>query len=224
MKPLEPQPHAVPAPSVPKPDSGSDLDEQQSQRLWQLLHALPNLEQEGMRALSGVSEIPALQAIGAAAGAGGTPGHTRERDEQDGDVTAALASAAHLLATTIQQLGVHRYAATEHAPPPPPAADQAWTMRLVDVDATGGTASVNVVHPLLGDIGLDVELSQGSARVVATVPNDYGARILLEGQAMLAERLLRQGVTLAALDVLVRRKRKRKNTQPARKRGRKEDR
>jgi hypothetical protein len=84
---------------------------------------------------------------------------------------------------------------------------------------------VNVLHPLLGDIALDVELAQGAVRVIATVPNDYGARILQEGQALLAERLRRQGVTLEVLEVIVRRKRKHKESQPPRsRRQRKQDR
>jgi hypothetical protein len=204
-----------------------------AQRLWQLLLAVPDIQLSGIPdqllhvpVVDGAKGVRGAQALDAASSS--TQGHMRERDGRDKDASSALASAAHMLALTIPQLGLMRYESSDadasslqlSAAGP----QQSWTVQLGHVDADGGNAAVNVLHPLLGDIALEVELSQGAVRVIATVPTDYGARILLEGQQVLAERLLRQGVTLQVLDVLVRRKRKGKEAQPARKRPRKEDR
>jgi hypothetical protein len=209
MKPVDPS-AAVPV-VTPKTEVTDELKAALEQRLWQLLYALPQLQ------LPGEPEQLA-QVLGAEALSGAdssSQGHLRQRDERDRDASGALSSAAHLIAMTIPQLGVTRY---EQAGAQPAAAAEGWTVQLGHVDADGGTASVNVLHPLLGDIALDVELAAGTVRVIATVPNDYGARILLEGQALLAERLRRQGVTLEVLEVLVRRKRKKQESQPPRSR------
>ena len=79
-----------------------------------------------------------------------------------------------------------------------------------------------MAHPQLGDIALEVELSNGVLRVIASAPTELAARVLLEGQAQLAERLLRQGVALEKLDVTV--ANKRKDSQRARARNRKQER
>lgn len=216
MKPVDP---SAPAPPLaPKTEASDELKVALEQRLWQLLYNPPvastadNPEQ--------AAQLIAAQALGEAGGSAQTDVPARDERERERDASGALASAAHLLAVTIPQLGVMRY---EHASARPMALENG-IVQLGYVDADGGTASVSVMHPLLGDIALDVELSQGAVRVVATVPNDYGARILLEGQALLAERLRRQGTTLQALEVLVRRKRKDKEPQPTRKRQRRQER
>jgi hypothetical protein len=220
MKPLDPvAPGAV---AQAKPELVDETQAALSQRLWQLLCVLPDIQ------LGGLSELSCVQTSEGLAGAASgdaTLDNTREREQREPDVMSALASAAHILATTVQQLGIARYDATrEHSGSEAAGTNQPWTMRLIDVDASGGSASVSVLHPLLGDIELDVEIDNGSARVVASVANDHGARILQEGQAVLAERLLRQGITLQLLEVTVRRKRKSRDSQPRRKRTGKEER
>lgn len=219
MKPVD---VGMPTPiAAPKSELGDEAKLALEQRMWQLLMALPNLQFEGNP--DHVAQVLSAQALDAAAGS--SQGHLRSRDERDRDASGALTSAAHLLAMTIPQLGITRYREESPSDPAaPPTREQPWSMQLGHVDADGGNASVNVAHPLLGDIALDVELSQGAVRVFATVPNEYGARILQEGQAILAERLLRQGVTLQALDVIVRRKRKDKDSQRPKRRSRKQER
>lgn len=221
MKPVDP---GAATPAVAQHSSGKELgaetDELRAalaQRLWQLLLVVPDIQLEGIP-----DQLLHVEVVSS------TQGHPREREKREQDASSVLASAAHMLALTIPQLGLIRYESADSgvasvqlsAAGPPPS----WTVQLGHVDADGGNAAVSVMHPLLGDIALEIELSQGAVRVIATVPTDYGARILLEGQQVLAERLLRQGVTLEVLDVLVRRKRKGKDSQPARKRPRKEDR
>jgi hypothetical protein len=205
---------------APKSELGDELKTALEQRLWQLLLALPSVQLEGNP--DQLAAVLDTQALGATTGS--TQGHMRARAERDNDASSAITSAAHLLALTIPQLGITRYHAESTSAQPPSPRDAPWTMQLGYADANGGSASLTIAHPLLGDIALEVELAQGVVRVIATVPNEYGARILQEGQAMLAERLLRQGVTLEVLDVLVRRKRKGKDSQPPRKRPRKEER
>lgn len=214
MKPVDPS-AAVPVVTT-KTEVTDELKAALEQRLWQMLYALPMQGLEGNP--DAVAELIGAEAVRAS---GSSEGDIRSRDERDRDASSALTSAAHLLAITIPQLGVTRY---EQASGRAPAPAEAGTVQLGHVDADGGTASVNVLHPLLGDIALDVELAQGTVRVIATVPNDYGARILQEGQALLAERLRRQGVKLEVLEVLVRRKRKNKESQPPRRRQRRQDR
>ena len=217
MKPVDPSTAA--AVTAPKSELRDELKVALEQRLWQLLYALPEFRVEGNP--DQVAQVIGAQALSGAAGS--MQGHMCGRDERDRDASSALTSAAHLIAMTIPQLGITRYADSTSTQARS-TSDQNWTVQLGHVDADGGNASVNVLHPLLGDIALDVELTQGTARVIATVANDHGARILQEGQAMLAERLLRQGVKLEVLEVLVRRKRKGKDSQPPRKRSRKQDR
>lgn len=209
MKPVDPS-AAVPVVTT-KTEVTDELKAALEQRLWQVLLALPQLQLPGEP--DKACEVLAAEALSSASGS--AQGKLRERDERDRDASGVLSGAAHLIAMTIPQLGVTRY---EQTNPHKPTSSDSWTVQLGHVDADGGTAAVNVLHPLLGDIALDVELAQGAVRVIATVPNDYGARILQEGQALLAERLRRQGVTLEVLEVIVRRKRKNKESQPPRSR------
>lgn len=202
---------------IPKTEVTDQLKAALEQRLWQVLLAVPELRLPGDP--DEIAQLLGAQALSGTSSS--SQGDLQKRDERDRDASGALTSTAHLLAMTIPQLGVMRY---EGEAARTPASSESWTVQLGHVDADGGSASVNVLHPMLGDIALDVELSQGTVRVFATVANDYGARILQEGQALLAERLLRQGVHLEVLEVLVRRKRKGKDSQPARKRKSRQDR
>lgn len=218
MKPVDPT--TMTPLAAAKTELGDELKAALEQRLWQMLMAVPDLRIEGNP--DQVAELLSAQALDAPSGS--MHGDMRSRDERDRDASGVLSSAAHLLAMTIPQLGITRYHAESTAAAIQPTREQPWSMQLGYVDANGGSASVSVAHPLLGDVALDVELSQGAVRVIATVPNEYGARILQEGQALLAERLLRQGVTLQVLDVVVRRKRKDKDSQPPKRRNRKQER
>lgn len=215
MKPVD---HAAAVPvATAKSEVTDELKAALEQRLWQLLLTVPELRMEGNP--DQVASVLAAEALSGTSGS--TQGDLRRREDRDRDASGALSSAAHLLAMTIPQLGITRY---DSEAARAPSSNESWTVQLGHVDADGGSASVNVLHPVLGDIALDVELAQGTVRVFATVANDYGARILQEGQALLAERLLRQGVHLEVLEVLVRRKRKGKDSQPARKRKSRQDR
>lgn len=228
MKPIDPPAQTAPAPVEQDNEAGAAL----AQRLWQALSQCAALELSAVDRLASLEIALGPAAAGASpalAGTGSTDGaqsHDRDRDRRAADATAALTSAAHLLATSIQQLGITRYeSAQASAAPQAGLCEMSFCLRLGDIDANGGSASIDVLHPLLGDIAIDVELEGSCARVIATVATEYGAQILQQGQAILAERLLRQGITLEALDVLVRRKRKGKNrAQAPRKRTRKEER
>src|SRR3954451_8172345 len=113
MKPVDPGAVATAvAPHVAK-DLGPEADELRAalqQRLWQLLLAVPDIQLEGIP--DQVMHVPAVskshgvrgaQALDAASGS--AQGHLRERDERNQDASSVLASAAHLLAQTIPQLG-----------------------------------------------------------------------------------------------------------------------
>lgn len=216
MKPFEIPVSAAKA-AVTKPDLGQvgqEAGSELAQRLWQLLLPLPE-----------AGELAAQSVDPAAMGStGGAQSHRREHDERDRNGTSELTSTAHILAAAVHQLGLTSYTreaeATGQTAPRPPA--QGWQLQLGHVDAQGGSASLQVAHPQLGDIALDVELSNGVLRVIASAPNEYAARVLLEGQAELAERLMRQGVALEVLDVVV--TNKRKESQRARARARKQER
>ena len=218
MKPFE-IPNVAKA-ATPKPDLGrvgQEAGSELAQRLWQLLLPLPE-----------TGEAAAHEVSAAAMGsAGSAQSHRRTQDERDRDGTSELTSTAHILAAAVHQLGLTSYTQEAQAaghsalcPPAPPA--QGWQLQLGHVDAQGGCASLQVAHPQLGDITLDVELSNGVLRVIASAPNEYAAQVLLEGQAQLAERLLRQGVALEVLDVVV--TNKRKDSKRARARARKQER
>jgi hypothetical protein len=211
------KPFEIPAskPAIPKQDLGQvsqDAGSELAQRLWQLLLALPE-----------AGEIDTVSAA-AMGSTGSAQGHRRSQDERDRDATSELTATAHMLAAAVHQLGLTGY--TQHAEASghraPPSAAEGFHVQLGHVDAQGGSATLQVAHPQLGDIALEVELSNGVLRVIASAPNEYAAQVLLEGQAQLAERLLRQGVALEVLDVVV--TNKRKESQRARARARKQER
>lgn len=213
MKPFEIKPAAPQAPA--KADLGQlahDPGSELQQRLWQLLMPVPE-----------TGELGALNPA-AMGGMAGAQGHARDGRDRDRDATSELTSTAHLLAAAVHQLGLISYGAQDgaqpsatHAPAP------AFQLELGHVDAHGGSASLSVAHPQLGDIALEVELQNGVLHVIASAPNEYAAQVLLEGQAVLAARLARQGVSLAALDVVVQQK-KNKDSQRARARARRQER
>jgi hypothetical protein len=165
-------------------EPGSELQ----QDLWQLLLPLPRTAAANTQTGLGLERSP-----------------NTGRDERERDITSALTSAAYVLASAVQQLSWARYAdGTRDAALQERSGEQAFQVRLDVVDADSGTASIDVWNPELGDIALEVEWLNGAVRVTATAPNEHSAEVLLRGRALLAERLLRQGVALEALDVIVR--------------------
>ncbi|MEY4578617.1 MAG: hypothetical protein RL701_3320 [Pseudomonadota bacterium] len=188
---LPPQPTAAAKP-VLEHEAGSDL----AQRLWQMLLALPPVAESSQE----------LGAAGAA-GSSATQGHDRDRNQRDNDATGQLASAAQLLAGAVQQLGFFRYEQTDTNTDASQASKQSapFNLHITNVDHDGGHASLEIAHAQLGEIALEVELSNGSVRVIASAPTEHSAQILADGQALLAERLLRQGIVLEKLDVVVKR-------------------
>lgn len=127
------------------------------------------------------------------------------RDTRERDITSALTSAAYILASAVQQLSWARFAdGTREAALQERPGEQAFQVRLDVADADSGTALIDVWNPELGDIALEVVWVNGAVRVIATAPNEHCAEVLSSGRALLAERLLRQGVALEALDVVVR--------------------
>jgi len=218
MKPFEIKPVIVTTPKAEMADVGHEAGSELAQRLWQLLMPLPEASEAGATTLNAA-------AIDNPRGTGSTQGHRREAWDRDRDGTSELTSTAHVLAAAVHQLGLITYTHQTEAAEQQAAArqpHQGWQLQLGHVDANGGTASLEVAHPHLGDITLEVELSNGVLHVIASAPHEHAAKVLLEGQAQLAERLQRQGVKLKSLDVVV--ANKRKDSQRARARNRKQER
>jgi hypothetical protein len=173
-------------------DPGADL----KQRLWQML--LPSTEVTDVTAaVSGSSNLKTSL----------SQSSDSQHDTRSRDRGAELAAAAYVLAGHIQQLSLHRPAqddtSTPSNPPNTSSNDQGFNLQFDSDELGGGLASLDLSHPELGDIGLEVELESGAVRVTATATSERSARVIQAGQAVLAERLLRQGVALEALDVIV---------------------
>jgi hypothetical protein len=216
MKPIEPTAAQKPAPQKPTTTTtttSQDLGRELKQRVWQLL--IPQLEAAAADALT----LSALTTSNASP----SPSEGSTRDRHDRDQTSELTSTAFLLASAVQQLTRSHY--TDDTPQLSDVTrpgEQAFNVRLEESDANGGTASVDVWNPQLGDVSLEVELSNGAVRVTATAENESSALVLQQGQAVLAQRLLNQGVVLEALDVVVRKRKK--TAERARTRARKQER
>jgi hypothetical protein len=127
---------------------------------------------------------------------------------RDGQLLAAAhAVAAHWLSAS--QLAIS--AASPAAPsgdalrsyrPPQPV-----TITINHVTPEGGLAAVELVHPDLGGLGIEVSLSGNTLSVLATAETEHAAAAIREGQAGLSEQLRTQGITLQALSVVVLRRR-----------------
>jgi hypothetical protein len=91
------------------------------------------------------------------------------------------------------------------------------TITINHVTPEGGLAAVELVHPDLGELGLEVSLSGNTLSVLATAETERAAAAIREGQATLAAQLHSQGITLQALSVVVLRRRV-KNQDPKSKR------
>jgi hypothetical protein len=124
-----------------------------------------------------------------------------------------LLAAAHAVAAywlTASQVGIA---------PPSPAADSGdanltsrrapppVTITVDHVTPEGGLAGVELAHPDLGALALEVSLSGNTLSVLATAETESAAAAIREGQVTLAEQLRAQGITLQALSVVVLRRR-----------------
>jgi len=80
-------------------------------------------------------------------------------------------------------------------------------IRLRHVTPEGGLAAVELVHPDLGVLALEVSLTGNNLSVLATTGSEHAAAAIRARQAALAERLLAQNLKLQTLEVLVLRRR-----------------
>jgi hypothetical protein len=195
MKPIDPQVLAKLMASTHAGNVANDNGLELQARLWQLL-MLP------------LPEASDTLSVSAADGGSATaPSRDADRDQRERDATGDITAAAYVLASAIQQLSLQRSAdgtrTTELRERP---GEHAFTVQVEARDEGSGTASATVFNPELGDVGLEVEWANGAVRVTATADTAHSARVLQEGQALLAARLLQQGVALEALDVVVRKR------------------
>ena len=80
---------------------------------------------------------------------------------------------------------------------------QAVSIRVNHLTPEGGLAAVELRHPELGELAIEVSLSGRTLSVLATVESEHAATAIRESQAALAQRLSEQGITLQTLDVAV---------------------
>lgn len=83
----------------------------------------------------------------------------------------------------------------------------AVTITVNHVTPEGGLAAVELAHPDLGALALEISLSGNTLSVLATAETEHAAAAIREGQAALAQQLQSQGITLQALSVVVLRRR-----------------
>lgn len=149
----------------------------------------------------------------------GTAAHVRQFEPEKhaepvrpaGSRDAQLLAAAHAVAAHwLSAYGVA--AVTNAAESGEPARafrapPQAVTITVNHVTPDGGLAAVELLHPDLGELALEVSLSGNTLSVLATAETEHAAAAIREGQAALAEQLRAQGITLQALSVVVLRRR-----------------
>ena len=134
------------------------------------------------------------------------------RHKPNGDqqlLAAAHAVAAHWLsASQLTQAAQARTAYSGDSPPVARASNpQAFEIRVNHVTPDGGLAAVDLNHPDLGELGIEISLSGNTLSVLATAESEHAAAAIREGQAALAAQLLAQGIKLQALSVVVLRRR-----------------
>lgn len=133
--------------------------------------------------------------------------HVRSSASHD----AQLLAAAHAVAAywlTASQVNVASAAAQGGDVQPvrgslPPAV----TISVNHVTPEGGLAAVELAHPDLGALALEISLSGNTLSVLATAETEHAAAAIREGQAALAQQLHAQGIMLQALSVVVLRRR-----------------
>ena len=84
---------------------------------------------------------------------------------------------------------------------------QAVTIRVNYLTPEGGLAAVELAHPDLGALGIEISLSGCTLSVLATVETEHAGLAIREGRAALAMKLREQGITLQTLEVVVLRRR-----------------
>jgi hypothetical protein len=226
--PIQPLSAAKASEKVGAPGPGRVLQE----RLWQLLVA-PSAAALGSAAEllplpSGAASLAAASGVDTASAGPSTDPET-DRSLQSSGSQAELAATAYMLAGLVLRLSLGHdtsalaAALAESGDAAASGAANPPEIALQTLDQAGtGRASVELTHPELGTIGLEIELVHGAIRVTATADTESSAQVLQQGQAALAARLLRQGVALEALDVIVVRKRQRKPANRSRTRQRPE--
>lgn len=135
------------------------------------------------------------------------PEHRTEAVRPETSHNAQLLAAAHAVAahwlTAYRVEAVATAAAGGDATHSYRSTPQAVTITVEHLTPEGGLASVELVHPDLGELGLEVSLSGNTLSVLATAETERAAAAIREGQAALAEQLRTQGITLQALTVVV---------------------
>jgi hypothetical protein len=84
---------------------------------------------------------------------------------------------------------------------------QSAIIRVTHVTPDGGLAAVELAHPDLGALAIEVSLSGRTLSVLATAESEHAAAAIRDGQAALAQRLKAQGMVLQTLEVVVLRRR-----------------
>jgi hypothetical protein len=187
---------------------------------------------QGANAVRGASEVLALASEGFFdVLAAGTAANVQqfEPEKRTEPVRSAVAHDAQLLAAAHAVAAYWIAASQVHAARANPAADgggtdyqhrslpPAVTITVNHVTPEGGLAGVELAHPDLGALALEVSLSGNTLSVLATAESERAAAAIREGQAALAQQLQAQGIKLQALSVVVLRRRV-KNPDPKSKR------
>jgi len=156
-------------------------------------------------ALPLATEASSARTVGAGATAGDVDSHEQHDLSTCGASSGQLLAAAHTIAAYLGT-GTQRVldAASEALAP---GGASTVTIRLGYVTPEGGHAAVELQHPDLGNVALEVSLNGRTLSVLATAENERAGAAIREGQAALALRLEAQGITLHALDVVVLRRR-----------------
>ena len=118
---------------------------------------------------------------------------------------AQLLAAAHAVAAYWQSAGQLLNVAAETAAHGGSA--QPPIIRVTHVTPDGGLAALELAHPDLGALAIEVSLSGRTCSVLATAENEHAAAAIRAGQAALAQRLSAQGIVLQTLEVVVLRRR-----------------
>lgn len=136
-----------------------------------------------------------------------------EHAPSSGQHGAQLLAAAHAVAAywlTASQVNAARMSAATHGGELQPvrrSLPPAVTITVNHVTPEGGLAAVELAHPDLGALALEISLSGNTLSVLATAETEHAAAAIREGQAALAQQLRAQGITLQALSVVVLRRR-----------------
>jgi flagellar hook-length control protein FliK len=144
---------------------------------------------------------------------------TRPAVQHDAQLLAAAHAVAAYWLTSSQVSAAQTMPAAEggrtqplrHSLPP------AVTISVNHVTPEGGVAAVELAHPDLGALALEVSLSGNTLSVLATAETEHAAAAIRDGQAALAQQLQGRGIQLQALSVVVLRRRL-KTTEPKSKR------